>query len=113
MQRYGASTWFGILSMVLALTTEAGCGGGGVVTEPPASKAPAGVTFEAGQFGQPCSGDVYMAAGIGWAFCDDNGAWAYTTTDPGVDGYTEVSPDAGPPPVQSGGGFDWPSGGQQ
>ena len=98
--------------MVLALTTEAGCGGGGVVREPPASKAPPGVTFDAGEFGQPCSGDVYVAAGIGWAFCNDDGVWAYTTTDPGIDGYSEVSPDAGQPPEQSGGGFGGGFGGQ-
>jgi hypothetical protein len=104
MKRYGASMCFGILSMVLGLTTEAGCGGGGVVTVPPASKAPPGVTFEAGEFGQPCSGDVYTNAGTGWAFCDNDALWAYTTTDPGIDGYTEVSADAGSPPAQSGSG---------
>jgi hypothetical protein len=99
----GHSKWFGILSLGFALTTQASCGGGSGVTLPTASKAPLSLTFEAGQFGHPCSGDVYEAAGIGWAFCD-NGQWAYTTTDPGADGFTNLSPDAGPP-AQSVGGF--------
>jgi hypothetical protein len=108
MQRHSASKWFGILSIGLALTAEAGCGGGSGVTVPTASKAPRGVAFEAGEFGHPCSGDDYEAAGTGWAFCD-NGEWAYTTTDPGADGFTEISPDAGP--VQTGGGSGGFSGG--
>jgi hypothetical protein len=111
MQRHGASKWFGILSMALALTTEAGCGGGSGVTVPTASKAPRGVTFEAGEFGHPCSGDDYEAAGAGWAFCD-NGQWAYTTTDPSADGFAELTPDSGSPP-QGGGGCGFGGGGFQ
>ncbi len=90
--------------MGLALATDAGCGAGSGVTLPTPSKPPPGVTFEAGEFGHPCFGDDYEAAGIGWAFCD-HGQWAYTTTDPGADGFTDISPYTAPPPVQGGGGF--------
>jgi len=108
MKRHSASKWFGMVSMGLALATQTGCGGGSGVTVPTASKPPLGVTFEAGEFGHACSGDDYEAAGTGWAFCD-NGQWAYTTTDPGADGFTDISP---PPPAQSGGGFGGGFGGQ-
>jgi hypothetical protein len=110
MRRNDASKWFGIASMVLALTIGAGCGGS-AVTIPPASKAPPGVTFEGGAFGEGCSGDVYAAAGIGWAFCD-RALWAYTTMDPGLDGYTELSTDMGTQPPDTSGGFGG-GGGQQ
>lgn len=48
---------------------------------------PPGTTFVGGQFGGSCSGNVYAVAGKGWAFCD-SGKWAYTTTNPTVDGFT-------------------------
>jgi hypothetical protein len=42
-----------------------------------------------GTFGGSCSGRVDTQAGVGWAFCND-GQWAYTTSDPGADGFTTV-----------------------
>jgi hypothetical protein len=102
MSRFSVSKWFVLLSMGLALATDAGCGAGSGVILPTPSEPPPGVTFEAGEFGHPCSGDDYEAAGIGWAFCDD-GKWAYTTADPSADGFTDISPYTAPPPVQGGG----------
>jgi hypothetical protein len=67
------------------------------VTIPAESSAPEGLTFEGGEFGGACSGDVYVQAGIGWAFCDDD-KWEYTTTNPSTDNFTPfaVGSDAGP-----------------
>jgi hypothetical protein len=67
------------------------------VTIPTETTPPDGVTFVGGKFGGSCSGDVYVEAGTGWAFCDDD-TWAYTTTDPSTDGFTPFSGsgDAGP-----------------
>jgi MYXO-CTERM domain-containing protein len=74
---------------------------------PTASTPPPGVTFPGGVFGGSCSGNVYIAAGPGYAFCDD-GKWAYTPTDPSADGFTPLSPDGG---TGSGGGTGTGSGG--
>jgi hypothetical protein len=60
------------------------------VTIPTETTPPDGVTFVGGKFGGSCSGDVYVEAGTGWAFCDDD-TWAYTTTDPSTDGFTPFS----------------------
>jgi hypothetical protein len=79
----------------------------GVVVPPP-SAPPSGLTFTGGKFGGACEGDVYTAAGTGWAFCD-NGVWAYTTADPApYAGFTQLVLDADggevvPPPYQGGG----------
>jgi hypothetical protein len=64
---------------------------------------PMDLMFTGGQFGGECSGEVYVDAGVGWAFCDDD-KWAYTTTDPSTAGYKEFTPstDGGSPEGSSG-----------
>ena len=86
------------LLVVAVVVGSAACSSSSKCTAiPPSSTPPVGVTFSGGAFGGPCSGDVYVGAGTGWAFCD-NGEWAYTTTDPATDGFTEATPvtDGGP-----------------
>jgi hypothetical protein len=68
---------------------------------------PEGVTFVGGDFGGSCNGKVFVEAGVGWAFCNDDDKWAYTTTDPSTDGYAEVSDkDASPAHDDGGQGND-------
>jgi hypothetical protein len=55
------------------------CSSSDGVTLPTASAPPQGVTFIGGDFGGACTGNVYVEAGTGYAFCDDD-KWAYTTT---------------------------------
>jgi len=76
------------------------------ITPPTTSTSPVGVTFPGGTFGGSCTGDVYIPVGAGYAFCD-NGTWAYTTMDPGADGYIPLSPDGG---VPAGGGDPFDAG---
>ncbi len=75
-------------------------------TPPPATTPPAGVTFIGGAFGGACTGDFYIGAGTGWAFCD-NSVWAYTTSNPAGYGYAELFPtaDGGTTPCPDGGTF--------
>jgi len=71
------------------------CTSSTTVTIPPSSNPPPGVTFVGGTFGGSCNGDIFVEAGTGYAFCD-NGKWAYTTTDPSMDGYMpDTSTDGG------------------
>jgi hypothetical protein len=78
-------------SFLFAVAAASGaCSSSVAVTTPTASMPPQGITFVGGDFGGRCSGKVFVAAGVGWAFCNDD-KWAYTTTDPSTDGYMELS----------------------
>jgi hypothetical protein len=85
-----------VASLLFAASVGSGaCTSSTSITLPPESSPPEGLTFEGGEFGGACQGNVYVAAGTEYAFCDDD-KWAYTTTDPSTDGFTPFAGDAGP-----------------
>ena len=106
-----AASFLFTAAVVSAAVASGACSGSSGVTIPTSSTPPGGVTFKGGTFGGSCTGNVYVDAGTGWAFCDA-GSWAYTTTDPSTDGYTPLSPSGdGGPGSDSGPGSDGAQGG--
>ena len=76
-----------------AAVASGACSSSVSLTTPPIETAPTDYIADGYLPGGACAGDVYVAgSGTSWLFCD-NGTWAYTTTDPGDDGY---SPDTTP-----------------
>jgi hypothetical protein len=83
---------FPVASLLVAVSVGTGACSDSTDVTLTSSNPPPGLTFTGGKFGGPCKSDVYVEAGTGWAYCD-NDVWAYTTTDPSTAGFMPLGTD--------------------
>jgi hypothetical protein len=83
----GIGTLFLSQAAVAVVAAGSGCSSSSPSGAPASVPAPDGARFPDGdKVGGSCSRDEYVTGSVGYLFCDD-GAWSYSATDPGCDGF--------------------------